>query len=329
MTLDNTSTYSGAESSTLTAMFNSRHDAEKAVDRLVEAGIPQSSVRLVPGYENDAPITDEHEVHRGFWGALSDFFLADDDRYSYAEGLKRGGFLVTVSNLPAGTYDTALDILDDEGSINLDEEQENWKSEGWSGYDSNATGYGSTYTDGTTATTSTLAGATLGSDLAAATYAGTTEDIADTTYDRNAASLSAADEDVIPVVEEQLKVGKRDVSHGRVRVRSYVREEPVSADVSLRDERVTLERRPVDRAVSATDVAFQDRTIEAEERAEEAVIQKDARVVEEIALRKDVNQQTQTINDTVKKTEVEVEDERGNIDRTGTTGTTWSGGTTR
>jgi hypothetical protein len=48
-----------------------------------------------------------------------------------------------------------------------------------------------------------------------------------------------------PTPEEELRVGKRDVSHGRVRVRSYVVETPVSEDVSLREENVTVQRRSV------------------------------------------------------------------------------------
>jgi uncharacterized protein (TIGR02271 family) len=76
----------------------------------------------------------------------------------------------------------------------------------------------------------------------------------------------------VPVYEEQLRVGKRDVSHGRVRIRSYVVETPVNEQVRLRSESVQIERKPVDRPVAAGDALFQDRVIEAEERAEEAVV---------------------------------------------------------
>ncbi|WP_143151077.1 YsnF/AvaK domain-containing protein, partial [Agrobacterium pusense] len=120
----------------------------------------------------------------------------------------------------------------------------------------------------------------------------------------------AGREEVIPVVEEKLRVGKRDLNHGRVRVRSYVVENPVSEQVSLRDENVSIERRTVDRPVTETENAFVDRTIEAEEHHEEAIVSKDARVVEEIALRKTAEQREETISDSVRRTEVEVEDER-------------------
>ena len=115
---------------------------------------------------------------------------------------------------------------------------------------------------------------------------------------------------MVQVAEEELRVGKRDVGRGSVRVRSYVTERPVEEQVELRQERVTIERRPVDRAVAPGDAAFTERTIEAVERGEEAVVSKTARVTEEIGLRTDVEQETETVRDTVRKQNVEVEDER-------------------
>ena len=87
-------------------------------------------------------------------------------------------------------------------------------------------------------------------------------------------------------------------------------------DVDLRDETVRLERRPVDRAVSGDDAsAFVDRTIEATETREQAVVAKEARVTEEISLEKAVDARTETVRDTVRHTEVEVEDERFDRDK--------------
>ena len=128
-------------------------------------------------------------------------------------------------------------------------------------------------------------------------------------------SLSRGDEEVIPLTEEQLRVGKRDVSHGRVRVRSYTVETPVQQQVNLRDEHVTVERRPVDRPVAGDENLFRERTIEAEERAEEAVVDKQARVKEELVIKKDVGQRSETVSDTVRRTEVEVDDQRAKTSR--------------
>lgn len=122
------------------------------------------------------------------------------------------------------------------------------------------------------------------------------------------------EEGVIPVVEETLRVGKRDTEHGRIRVRSYVTEIPVSEQVSLRQEHVDVQRRPVDRPLTDADAAFRDRTIEAVEHREEAVVSKEARIVEEVVIQKDTAEHTETVKDTVRRQDVEVEDSR-----TGTT----------
>ncbi|WP_338105591.1 YsnF/AvaK domain-containing protein [Microvirga tunisiensis] len=201
-------------------------------------------------------------------------------------------------------YERVIDILDDEGTIDIDERSSSWRSEGWTGTSDVLSGSTANLATGASGTTST------GSALGAAPISTSSE------------RISEGDE-MIPVAEEELHVGKRDVSHGRVRVRSYVVERPVSEQVSLREEHVEVERRPVSGTTQAGAIAgdpFQERTIEVEERSEEAVVSKEARVVEEVAVRKQAEQRTETISDTVRKTEVDVEDERGT--RSNGTGTT-------
>jgi uncharacterized protein (TIGR02271 family) len=112
----------------------------------------------------------------------------------------------------------------------------------------------------------------------------------------------------IPVVQEELKVGKREVQRGGVRVFSRVVETPVNESVSLREEHVSVERRPVDQPISTTDAAaFKEQSIELREKAEEAVVQKSARVVEEVVVGKEATQRQQNISDSVRHTEVQVE----------------------
>jgi uncharacterized protein (TIGR02271 family) len=178
-----------------------------------------------------------------------------------------------------------VSILDGDDVLDFDEQEASWRSEGWSG------------------------GASLTGSGAGSTRMGATG--------------TGRENETIPVAEEELHVGKREVSKGRVRIHSHVVERPVQEQVSLREERVQVERRPVEGSQRAgtmgTDNLFRERTIEMDERAEEAVVSKEARVTEELVLRKDSDQRTQTISDTVRKTEVEVEDERGNrIRGTGT-----------
>ena len=111
----------------------------------------------------------------------------------------------------------------------------------------------------------------------------------------------------VPIIQEDLVVGKRAVDQGGVRVYRRVVEIPVEQSVNLREEHVTMSRRPVDRAVTESDAAFGDRKIELTETAEEAVVSKNARVVEEVLVGKQGSEHTETIHDTVRKTEVEVE----------------------
>jgi uncharacterized protein (TIGR02271 family) len=112
----------------------------------------------------------------------------------------------------------------------------------------------------------------------------------------------------IPVVQEELKVGKREVNRGGVRVYSRVVETPVNESVNLREEHVNVERRPVDQPISTADAAaFKEQSIELRETAEEAVVQKSARVVEEVVVGKETTQRQEQINDTVRHTEVQVE----------------------
>ena len=130
-------------------------------------------------------------------------------------------------------------------------------------------------------------------------------------------------EKVVPVVQEELEVGKRQVRGGGVRVVSRVVSKPVSESVELRREEATIERRPVDRPATEADLAaLKDRTIEIAEMAEKAVVTKTAHVVEEVVVGKQVSNETQRVEDTVRRTEVDVErlgaDERaGSSDQVG------------
>lgn len=119
-------------------------------------------------------------------------------------------------------------------------------------------------------------------------------------------------DDAIQLSEEQLKIGKRVVNRGGTRIRRYVVEKPVEENVTLRDETVKVERRPVTDGRPVSDADFTDKTIEMTETDEEAVVSKEARVVEEVGLRKEVSDRVETVRDTVRKQEVEVEQIPGN-----------------
>lgn len=113
---------------------------------------------------------------------------------------------------------------------------------------------------------------------------------------------------VMPVVEEEIQIGKREVDRIGARVSTRVEETPVEKSVTLRDEQVNIERRPVDRPVRDGEIAdFKDVTMEVHARSEEAVVSKQARVVEEVVISKSATQREETVRDTVQRTDVDVD----------------------
>lgn len=302
--MSDTSSMTGSQY--VTAFFDNRADADAATDRIVAEGVPQSDIRVVAGNESGTdPATTDARQDTGFFASLGEFFMPNEDRHAYAEGLNRGGYLVTV-NTTAENRDRVLDILDDEGTVDMDEREAGWRAEGWSGYQSDPVLTDPALTD-PAGTNPTLTGESAGAG--AMPLAGETG-----TTGRSATSdMRTGDTAPIEVMEEQLRVGKRQMEGGRVRVRSYVVEQPVEEQVTLRDETVHVHRTPVDRAATASDGSlFTDRTLEATETDEEAIVSKEARIVEEISLDKDAEQRTETVRDSVRHTEVEIEDDRTN-----------------
>ena len=128
------------------------------------------------------------------------------------------------------------------------------------------------------------------------------------TTNTNTKNTNANAGDSVKVMEEKLQVGKRVEQTGGARLRSRIVQRPVEAKLRLREEHVNVERTPVDRKATDADLKnFKEGTVTMKEHAEVPVVSKEARVVEEVSLNKEVNQTDKTIRDTVRKTEVEVE----------------------
>ena len=264
------------------AMFETYGEALSARDALVSAGVDRSRIEILDrsAADDDASVRYERN-EEGLWAAIKNLFMADDESDLYAEGIHRGHAMLIVRG-NAGEQDRIITLLEACNPLDVETQAAQWRAAGWSG----------TYAARAAQTQPTMqAGRPI-----------------------TAGSVAEDREEVIPVYEEHLRVGKREVGRGSVRVRSYVVETPVQEQVQLHEERVEIERRPVDRPATAADIgteAFRDRTIEVTATAEEAVVAKDTRVKEEIVVRKEEEERTQTVSDTVRRTEVEVEDNRG------------------
>jgi uncharacterized protein (TIGR02271 family) len=265
-------------SRTVTALYDTRQEAEAARQRLSSA-VDLECVKII----------DQNSGSGGDGRSLGNLYLSNDDRHAYGEGLRRGGFLLCAEVESGEDHDRIVPLLEESASVDLEERQQSWQKEGWTPFS------GQSESAGTTA-----GGARQGM------AGGTT------------ATGDVVEEQRIPIVEEELRVGKREVTRGGARVRSYVRETPVEEQVTLREERVSVERRPVEQQQGAqtaanADELLQDRDIEMRETSEEAVVQKVANVREELVVRKTAEERTEQISDTVRHTEVDVEE--GTADR--------------
>jgi len=342
----------------IVAVFETRAEAEAARDSLFGAGIPQSAVQVLDRTSGDAApgasrVEDRDTGLRdeGFWGAIKSLFAPDDDYHAYNHALGRGHAMVMVTPSAEMDRHRVIEILEAAGPVDFDAKLEEWRQ---AGYDYSGAAR-STERDRAEPTASSggagtgyQAGVGSGGSAASAMTASPGRQVTETvsmpqtsaertgtagrgltgnqaTGKQATGNQVTGNQETIKVVEERLRVGKREVAQGAVRVRSYVVERPVEEQVRLHEERITVDRRPVDRPATAGDAGlFQERTNEARATAEEAVVQKEARVVEEIGIRKQASDRTETVRDTVRETKVEVDDQTARAGKTGlgTGGTT-------
>jgi uncharacterized protein (TIGR02271 family) len=292
---------------TITAMFDDRAHADAAVQQLTQhLNIASADIQM---HAADATSTSGGTASAssgtGFWASLKDLFVPDEDRTTYAEGVRRGSIVVSA-RVEDSKLEQAMDVLESHGAVDLDTREAEWRQEGWTGTQAAASSTEIASVPAATGVGVAATGMAAGSATPAA---------ASTTTAGATTIVRVGGEEVIPVVEESLQVGKRDVERGRVRVRSYVVETPVSEQVMLHQEHVDVERRAIDRPVTGADAVFQDRTIEATETAEEAVIAKETRVTGEVVIRKEATERTETVQDTVRRTEVDIDDTTTNAAR--------------
>ncbi|AHM58406.1 hypothetical protein D770_00660 [Flammeovirgaceae bacterium 311] len=150
------------------------------------------------------------------------------------------------------------------------------------------------------------AGRTAGAATGTATATGTNTNT----------TKGATTDKTIPVIEENVQVGKREVETGGVRLQSRIIERPVEETMRLREEHVHVERHPVDRPASKRDIdTFKEGEARVTEHAEVPMVNKEARVVEEVNIGKETTQHTETVRDTERKTDVKVDNIKTDKDR--------------
>ena len=122
-----------------------------------------------------------------------------------------------------------------------------------------------------------------------------------------AAGKTVPGEEVLRLAEEHLDVGKRVVQGGTTRIRRFIVETPVEAQVTLHEEHAQIIRRAAKDPSFVGDVDWADRTIDMTEMAEEPVVSKSVHIAEEVTVRKEGTDTVKTVRDKVRRQQVEIE----------------------
>jgi hypothetical protein len=299
----------------LVAIYPTIEEARRVSDRLLAEGLNAADVRLTDATDRPSGEYIEREPHRerGFfdWLFASDVPEYDRDRYTTHLNEKRAAVSVHVPD--QSWHDRVIAIMEEFNPVDIEEDGHAVAHESRAAGTS-ASGIASAPSAGMAASRSNM-GATRTDNTA-------TGSAATARIGMGAARTGTTNEreEVIPVVKEELEVGKR-ATERRYRVKSYVIERPVEKTVTVRDERVEIEHRPISRS---GDLRMpQEREIEIVERHEEPFAEKRVTGNEEIVVRKEVVERPETVRGTVRETKVEVEKEPvGTAARTATNTTT-------
>jgi uncharacterized protein (TIGR02271 family) len=320
---------------TIVGVFDTFQEANNAVENLVQAGFARSSID-VHAQSTDTGLTASSDSaalgsrpsdrqDEGVMARIEQFFenlFGGDDRpqevMHYQEAVRRGGALLTVDVVGDTQVDTVRAVLEGAGAVDIDERVTQWQSTGYTGYQ------GASLDTGMRpySTEDTLAGGAASRDaLGTTTSPDAMDATASTAFAASRASDDLAEEKALPVVREELQVGKREVQTGAFRVYTRATETPVSETVTLREEHASIDRHAVDRPATAADM--REGVVEVRETAERPVVEKTARVVEEVVVSKQATERSETVNETLRGTEVEVE----RLPQDGVSGTTAAPGT--
>jgi len=292
---------------TLVAVFDNRSDAQKALEDLVASGFSRQDARLSEGDPTgQSDVAGAQRTDGGIGASIKHFFSdifgtdRDESTRMYSEAVTRGHYVLTLNADSEPEVERAADIVERYGPIDIDEHARQWGFGGGTGTSQESMRMGTGFSQQTSSMSQQSAGGSMQGSAQGNMQGGM--------QGAMQGSQQRADTTAIPVIQEELKVGKREVQRGGVRIYQRVVETPVNESIGLREEHVNVERHPVDRPVSPADVAaFQETTIELRESAEEAVVEKTARVVEEVVVGKEVTERNEQISDTVRRTEVEIE----------------------
>ena len=289
-------------SSVLVGMFESQTAAAQARGKLMSAGFAASAVTLTGGGSSSSTtatpagtVSSDEPHETGAIGRFFDDLFGGDDQDDEA----RSGYTDTYNEaFKRGAYGVSVTTSDD---AEADKAERILNDAGAVDIDEKAESWRKEGWTGGAAIPMGMTG--------------------------SSAALQAGDTRKLQEVEEELKVGKRAVAKGGVRIFTRMTEVPVSETVRLREEHADVKRTAVNRPATEADfAAFKEGSIEVREMAEEAVVSKTARVTGEVEIGKTATEREETIRDTVRKTKVDVEQLAGGTSVTGVKSPAYAGG---
>ncbi len=272
---------------TIIAVYDTLEHAEAAIRDLTAAGVPAGAISHHAGGEHVAEGTTGAPREQGFWSSLFGG-EPDHDTAVYDRSLESGSTVISVK-VPDEHVTAVSEILERHNPIDIDERASTYGL---------ATGTRTSAYDDEPATTAAPVGVATRTDASV-------EPVAASGLETG--RVAPATGETIQLSEEQLVVGRRAVNRGTTRVRRFVVETPVEEQVTLHDESVQVDRRPVTDGRAVSGEAFTDKAIEMTETGEEAVIGKTAHVREEVSLRKEAADRVETVRDTVRREDVKIE----------------------
>ncbi|MFL5287866.1 MAG: YsnF/AvaK domain-containing protein [Rhodopila sp.] len=319
----------------IVAVFRSEEAAVAAEQSLENIGVPRSVIRryaaadVSPGEVAPTDHAETHTTGGSFWSWL--FGEDETTRASYThdayERSVTAGHVVVAASVDDSKIHEAITALEAHDPVGIDERSDEISESTTASSLAPLPGAsmtGQDFSTGAVAQAGPTGGTTLTGGIEPSATPATLVTTSETSALPSGAGLpvaartsiertsptspvgAAKGEQVIPLAEEQLEVGKRTVNRGTIRVRRYVVEKPVEESVTLRTERVTVERRqPIEGATPGAG-AFEERVVEVREIAEEPVVAKTARVVEEVVIGREATERTETVKDTVRREDVEV-----------------------
>ncbi|MGD9426912.1 YsnF/AvaK domain-containing protein [Pantoea sp. NSTU24] len=269
----------------IVTLFDSAHQAEAAKRNLVKAGFSDRDISLISGERLEQE--GQSVRHPSLWQRLFGHTVDKDQAVVYTRAMDKGGVVLALRT-EEEKLARAMTILHSHDSVDVPSRIQSTLDSGTSAPGINPT--------------------------AGKQFAGETNDL-QIEPRRTSLTGDEREADILRLAEEHVEVGKRLVSEGSTRVRRYTVTDTVSEDISLHEQHADIFRRPVNEPALAGEVDWSEKTVEVAETHEQPVINKTAQVKEEVVVRTDGSDRTETINDTVRRQEVDIDQPGSGLER--------------